>query len=147
MATASEASQSANRSGMDPKRLVVVFYLVAGIVFALFLDRILVLAWDALGFSNREVVEGMGWTRTGILGVLLSLAIAVFCYMNPKVRSLSLETATELMRVTWPSVAETRVSTVAVVIASLVSAVILYGIDIGALHLMVDWLPALWGKL
>jgi len=31
--------------------------------------------------------------------------------------------------------------------SSLVSAVILYGIDTLAYKLMVDWLPALWGKL
>ena len=33
----SESSQQANRSGLDPRRLVVMFYLVAGIVLALFL--------------------------------------------------------------------------------------------------------------
>jgi len=49
--------------------------------------------------------------------------------------------------VTWPSWAETRTSTAAVVVASLVSAFILFGIDTVAYKLMVDWLPTLWGKL
>ena len=52
--------------------------------------------------------------------------------------------ATELMRVTWPSWEETRVSTFAVVIASVVAAVILFGIDTFSYKVMVDWLPALW---
>jgi len=49
--------------------------------------------------------------------------------------------------VTWPSWAETRVSTIAVVIASLSAAVILFGIDTLAYKIMVNWLPALWGRL
>ena len=51
------------------------------------------------------------------------------------------------MKVTWPTWAETRVSTLAVVVASLVAAVLLFGIDTLAYKLMVEWLPAVWGKL
>jgi preprotein translocase subunit SecE len=51
------------------------------------------------------------------------------------------------MKVTWPSWDETRVATVAVIVASAVAAVVLFGIDTVAAKLMVDWLPALWGKL
>ena len=38
-------------------------------------------------------------------------------------------------------------STIAVVVASLVAAVLLFGMDTLSYKLMVDWLPALWGKL
>lgn len=38
-------------------------------------------------------------------------------------------------------------STIAVVVASLVAAVLLFGMDSLSLALMVDWLPLLWGKL
>jgi len=58
-----------------------------------------------------------------------------------------MEVASELMKVTWPSWAETRVSTVAVVIASLAAALILFAIDSLAYKIMVTWLPALWGRL
>ena len=36
----SEASQQANRAGMDPKRLVVIAYLVFGFIIILFLDHL-----------------------------------------------------------------------------------------------------------
>ena len=55
--------------------------------------------------------------------------------------------ATELMRVTWPSWEDVRVSTIAVVVASLVAAVLLFGMDTLSYNLMVKWLPAVWGKL
>ena len=42
---------------------------------------------------------------------------------------------------------ETRVSTVAVVVASVVAAVVLFVIDTLSYKLMVEWMPAMWGKL
>jgi preprotein translocase subunit SecE len=147
MATSSEASQQANRSGIDPKRLVVIFYLAAGIVLILFLDHLLSLTWARFGWPDPTLIEGLDWKLTSIIGALLSVGAAIFCYLNPEVRRLSIEVATELMKVTWPSWAETRVSTVAVVVASAVAALILFAIDSLAYKVMVDWLPALWGKL
>ena len=147
MASASEASQQANRSGMDPRRLVVIFYLVFGLIVALFLDHVLDLAWAQFGWRNPEVVEGLGWKVTTLLGVLLALGLGVGAFLYPPTKQISLEVASELMKVTWPTWSETRVSTVAVVEASLVAAVVLFGIDTLSYKVMVEWLPHLWGKL
>jgi len=49
--------------------------------------------------------------------------------------------------VTWPSLAETRVSTIAVIIASLVSALILFVFDFVASKVMTAWVPGLLGWL
>ncbi|MBU8899402.1 preprotein translocase subunit SecE [Corallococcus sp. H22C18031201] len=147
MATASEASQQANRSGMDPKRLVVIFYLIAGIVLALFLEHVFGLLWARIGWNDRELFEGLGWRVSSLVGYLLALALVVGAYVNPKSHALSVDVATELMKVTWPSWSETRASTLAVVVASVVAAVLLFFIDTVAYNLMVEWLPAVWGKL
>ena len=50
--SASEASQQANRSGMDPTRLVIVSLMVFGIVLALFLDKVLDLALASVSIKN-----------------------------------------------------------------------------------------------
>ena len=147
MATTNEASQQANRSGIDPKRLVVIFYLAGGVVLLLFLDHLLSLTWARFGWADPTLIEGLDWKLTSMIGALLTIGAVIFCYVNPEVRQLSIEVATELMRVTWPSWAETRVSTIAVVLASGVAAIILFAIDTLAYKVMVDWLPALWGKL
>jgi len=133
---------------MSPGRLVVLFYLGAGIVLALFLGKVLGLVFAEVGVGDKsDALESIGLTPTQVLGVVLAGGIGVFCFVNAKTRTLSNEVATELMKVTWPSWEETRASTTAVVAASLVAAVILFGIDTVAYKLMVDWLPALWGKL
>lgn len=142
-----EASEQANRAGMDPRRLVVIFYLVFGIVLALFLEHVLALLFARFQMNDVEVVEGLGWKVSTIVGVLLAAGAMIGAWMHPVTKQLSLETASELMKVTWPTWGETRVATMAVVIASTVAAVLLFGIDTVAYKLMVEWLPTLWGKL
>ena len=144
----SEASQKANRAEMDPRRLVVVSYLVFGLILTLFLGRLVELLMGQVNITNSEIVVGTGIKLADVLGFVLTAGGAVYAWTNPKVKQLSLEVATELMRVTWPSWEDVRVSTIAVVVASLVAAVILFGMDTLSYNLMVKWLPALWtGKL
>jgi preprotein translocase subunit SecE len=147
MATASEASQQANRSAMDPKRLVVIFLLLAGIVTGLFLEHVLGLLWARFGWGDPILVEGVDWQVSSLVGYLLALGLAILIWVHPKAHAVSTDIASELMKVTWPSWLETRTSTVAVIVASLVAAVILFFIDTIAYKLMVEWLPAVWGKL
>jgi preprotein translocase subunit SecE len=147
MATASEASQQANRSAMDPKRLVVIFLLLAGIVTALFFEHVLGLIWARFSWSDPSLVEGVDLQVSTLVGYLLTLGLVIFAWLNPKSHALAIDIASELMKVTWPTWPETRTSTVAVVIASLVAAIILFCIDTIAYNMMVEWLPAVWGKL
>ncbi|WNG28138.1 preprotein translocase subunit SecE [Cystobacter fuscus] len=147
MAAASEASQQANRSGMDPKRLVVIFFLIAGLIFAFFLEHVCGLIWARLGWSDPVIIDGLDWTGSTLLGFVIAAGLVVGAYVYPKTHTLSLEVASELMKVTWPSWEETKASTMAVIVASIVAAILLFGIDTLAYNLMVEWIPAIWGKL
>lgn len=145
--SASEASQQANRAEMDPRRLVVVSYLVFGLVLTLFLGKMVELLFAQFGVNNGELLTGTGIKTTNVIGFVLTAALAGYAWTNPRINSLSLEVATELMRVTWPSLDDVRVSTMAVVVASLVAAIILFGMDTLSYKLMVEWLPKAWGAL
>jgi preprotein translocase subunit SecE len=148
MTTGNDASSQAIRSGLDPLRLVVIFYLVAAIILGMFLDRMLDKLFTAAGWRvTADLIPGIGWSTTAVLGIVLGVAIAIGCYLHPRTKQLSQEVASELMKVTWPSWSETRVSTIAVVVASLIAAVILFGIDTLSYQVMVDWLPKVWGNL
>jgi len=140
----SEASQQANRAGMDPKRLVVIAYLVFGFIIILFLDHLFEQVLARFGVNNRVLIEGPDWRISTLGSALLTLGGGFYAWFNPKSRALSVEVATELMRVTWPSWEETRVSTFAVVLASLIAAIILFGIDSFSYKVMVEWIPEVW---
>lgn len=147
MAAASEASQQANRSAMDPKRLVVIFFLIAGLVLALFLEHVCGLLWARAGWSDPVIIDGVDWTVSTLVGFGLAALVAVVTYVHPRTHGLSLEVSSELMKVTWPTWGETKSSTLAVIVASVVAAILLFAIDTLAYNLMVEWIPAIWGKL
>lgn len=145
--SATEASQQANRAEMDPRRLVVVSYLVFGLILTLFLGRVTELLMGRIGLGNPEIISGTGIKLADVLGFVITVGSAAYAWTNPRIKQLSLEVATELMRVTWPSWEDVRVSTIAVVVASVVAAILLFGMDTLSYNLMVKWLPAVWGSL
>jgi preprotein translocase subunit SecE len=147
MASGTEASEQANRAGMDPLRLVVIFLLLAGIVLALFLNQVFGMLFAALNVSMTPLVEGLDWTWSTVAGFVVAAGLAIYVFVNPRAKQLATEVASELMKVTWPSWQETRTSTMAVVVASVIAAVLLFAIDNLALRLMVEWLPAVWARL
>ena len=142
--SATEASQQANRAEMDPRRLVVVSFLVMGLVLTLFLGRMFELLFVQLSVTNTEILAGAGIKLADLIGFAVTAGLAGYAWTNPRVKGLSLEVATELMKVTWPSWEDVRVSTIAVVVASLVAALLLFGMDTLSYQLMVKWLPKLW---
>lgn len=143
--SATDASQQANRAGMDPRRLVVIGFLVLGIVAAMFLGHLFTQIADRFSLPNPEPIDGVRFRVTDILGFLTTVGIVAWMWWNEQSRTLSLEVASELMKVTWPSWDETRVSTVAVVVACLVAAGLMFVIDWGAYKVMVKWIPHVWG--
>ena len=143
-----DATTIANRSAMTPERLVVIFTLFLGIVLVLWLKHVIAPVWVAVGLPDRPLIEGAEeWTYSSLVAIVLTVGLLAGAWASPKIRHLAFETASELMRVTWPGFAETRVSTVAVVVASLVAGLVLFAIDTVSYKLMVEWLPAMWGKL
>ncbi len=125
-----------NVGGVDqPKRIVAIFYVVAAVAVGLFLEKVLELSFGAFGINDFTVVGD--WTVSTVLGFALAVVAAVVIWRIPKTQKVSLEIALELRRVTWPSMRETRASTIAVIIASFVSAVIL-----GVFDLVWNWISS-----
>jgi len=50
--------------------------------------------------------------------------------VRPRTHEVSLEIASELRKVSWPSFAETRAATIAVIVASIIAAVLLGLFDV-----------------
>ncbi|MCL2626050.1 MAG: preprotein translocase subunit SecE [Cystobacterineae bacterium] len=145
--SANEASEKANRAGMDAKRLLVIVFLALGSILALFFGHLLELLWARLGWADEVLFEGLNWRPTSLLGFVLAGGAVAWVYFSKEPRAYAEEAATELMRVVWPTWAEVRVSTLAVVITSFVAAFFLFFADSLSYELMVEWLPRLWERL
>jgi preprotein translocase subunit SecE len=110
--------------GMDPKRLVAIFFVLAAIAIGVFLEKVLGLVFSYTRW-NDPAVFGEDWTLSTILGFAVAAVAAIVAWRTPKVQTTSLEIAGELKKVTWPTFRETRAATVAVVVATFIAAVIL----------------------
>ncbi len=111
-------------TGMDPKRMVGVFFVLAALAVGVFLEKILGLVFTYARW-NDPAVFGEDWTLTTVLGFAIAAVAAVVAWRTPRTQTVSLEIAGELKKVTWPTLRETRAATVAVVVATFVAAVIL----------------------
>ncbi len=111
-------------AGIDPRRMVGIFFVLAAIAVGTFLEKVLGLVFSYARWNDPEVF-GADWTVTTLLGFAVAIAAAVVLWRTPRVHAVSLEVAGELKKVTWPTLRETRAATVAVVVATFVAAAIL----------------------
>jgi preprotein translocase subunit SecE len=103
---------------------VIIFYVLAAVVIGFFLEKVLGLVFGYARWADPGIL-GEDWTLTTLLGFGLAAVAAVAVWRVPRAQTVSLEVASELKKVTWPTMRETRAATVAVVVATFVAAVIL----------------------
>lgn len=111
-------------TGIDPKRMVVIFFVLAALALGVFLEKILALVFTYARW-NDPAIFGEDWSLTTVLGFVIAAAAAVAAWRVSRTQTVSLEVASELKKVTWPTMRETRAATVAVVVATFMAAIIL----------------------
>lgn len=118
---------------MSTQRLLLLSYLVLGVILALVLEQAIVAlgGFSALAFLNRSLFGLEGWNIATIVAFAIALGVGVFCWRDPRVKGPATEVVEELQRVSWPTLAETRTATYAVIVASFVCAILLGLFDYG----------------
>ncbi len=116
---------------MTNTRIIALGYVVLGISAALFLEHVLLLAFGAFGPTQPLTRPLAGeWSWSTVIAFAACALAAIWLWKNPKTNTVSNEIASELRKVSWPNMAETRAATVAVIIASIISAVLLGLFDV-----------------
>jgi preprotein translocase subunit SecE len=113
-------------SGVDPKRLVAIFFVFAAIVLGVFLEKLAEVGLSFARFNDQQVLWDLTWSDlVKYASYAVAAVAALVVWRNPRTQTVSLEVAGELKKVTWPSLRETHAATVAVVVATFVAALIL----------------------
>jgi preprotein translocase subunit SecE len=116
---------------MTNTRLVAIGYVVLGIAAGMFLEHLLLAGFGAWGPTQPLTRPLAGdWTWCSVIGLALAGVAGAWLWLTPKTHDVSLEIAAELRKVSWPSFPETRAATVAVIVASLIAAVLLGLFDV-----------------
>jgi preprotein translocase subunit SecE len=113
-----------NPTGVDPKRIVAIFYVAAALALGVFLEKVLSLAFTYAKWSDPAIF-GEDWTLSTVVGYAIAVVVALVAWKTPRVNELSMQVAQELKKVTWPTLRETRAATIAVVVATFAAAVLL----------------------
>jgi len=116
---------------MTNTRLVVIGYVVLGLLTGLFLEHVLLIAFGIFG-PTQPLTRPLynDWTWCSFIGLGIAAAAGIYLWKTLKTHDVSLEIAAELRLVKWPSLAETRAATIAVIVASLIAAVLLGLFDV-----------------
>ena len=116
---------------MTNTRLVAIGYVVLAIAAGLFLEHVLLVVFGAFAPTQPLTRPLLGeWTWSTVIGLGSCAATALYLWTNRKTHDVSLEIAGELRKVSWPGFAEARAATVAVIVASLIAAVLLGLFDV-----------------
>jgi len=98
---------------------------IAFMAFALFtlwlLDKVITLVWDRFAEPPPSLVT--------LIAAASSVAVAIALYRQPRVSRTTHDIVAELAKVSWPTRKETQASTLVVIIASIVAAMIVGGLD------------------
>jgi preprotein translocase subunit SecE len=109
------------RATLSLARWVQYVFVVTGLFFLWFLDKVATLVWQNFAEPPSFLVTA--------LSAIVALGITVSLYRNERAHHLVIDVVTELAKVTWPSRRETYASTVIVIVTSLIAAGIVGAFD------------------
>jgi preprotein translocase subunit SecE len=116
---------------MTNTRLVAIGYVVLGLAAGTFLEHVLLAVLGSFGPTQpltRPLVGDYTWCT--ILGLAIAAGTALYLWLTPKTHEVSVEIAAELRKVSWPGLPETRAATIAVIVASVIAAILLGLFDV-----------------
>jgi preprotein translocase subunit SecE len=116
---------------MTNTRLVAFGYVALAIAAGLFLEHVLLVVFGSFAPTQPLTRPLVGeWTWSTVIGLGACAAAALYLWSNRKTHEVSLEIAGELRKVSWPGFPETRAATIAVIVASIIAAVLLGLFDV-----------------
>ena len=125
---------------MTNNRLVAFSHVVFALLVGTFLEHVLFAvfrlfsATQPLTNTMFQLPLGPGdpkdFSWAAIIGLGIGIGGFAWLWKKPESHTVSMEIAAELRKVTWPSLEETRAATIAVIVASLIAAVLLGLFDV-----------------
>jgi len=117
------------------EKFVRIAIVVCGILAWAIMARFFSWGFQVLNPLWDKALLGVKFTVSDLLGIVCGIATIIVLWKNERVVQFGLEVANELRNVTWPTWAETRLSTIVVIAMTILVSAILGVFD------------AIWGAL
>lgn len=114
---------------MDVSRWVTITYISIAILAFVIFDKTLKWIWQSTAALSEVAIVGAHITLTTVLALAATAALVGWLYRKKEYYGYISEVIIELKKVTWPSMSETKRSTIIVVVFSIVLSLYLWGMD------------------
>lgn len=114
---------------MGVARYVNLAFVVVGLLAWIVLAELFTWAFSLVGSGLNVQIIGHGFRLADLLGLVVAGGVALYLRRDDRVSTFAMEVGNELSKVTWPSWAETRLSTIVVIVVTCIIAVILGAFD------------------
>ena len=125
---------------MTNSRLVGFSFVVFALLGGIFLEHLLLSGFSLFSATQPLTTtmfqlplgpgEPKDFSWATLAGLAISFGLFGWFWKKPETNNVAQEIASELRKVTWPSLEETRAATIAVIVASLIAAVLLGLFDV-----------------
>ncbi|QED29229.1 preprotein translocase subunit SecE [Microvenator marinus] len=114
---------------MEVSRYVNLFYATCLVLAVITFNKLVAQIWESVEVLKDVSIVGNTITLTTLIGVGLGVALTVWAYRREDYRAHVSEVVIELHKVTWPTMDETKRSTMVVIVFTIIVSLYLAGID------------------
>ncbi|MCX4239139.1 preprotein translocase subunit SecE [Paraliomyxa miuraensis] len=124
-----QAQAKGLRRDFDPSRFAHLIFVLGGFMAAWVLSNAILDVWDLVWAQWPQSVSRPADLYANLAGIGIAVLGTLYAWRREDWFRFCTEVVIEISQVTWPTRAETRAATVVVVVMTLISSGILFGMD------------------
>lgn len=117
------------RQDFDPSRFAHLIFVLGGFMAAWVLSNAIVDIWDLVWAQWPQSVSRPNDLYANLAGIGIAIVGTLYAWRREDWFRFCTEVVIEISQVTWPTRTETRAATVVVIVMTLISSAILFGMD------------------
>ncbi|MCA9708776.1 MAG: preprotein translocase subunit SecE [Myxococcales bacterium] len=114
---------------LDPSRWAHLIFVLGGFMAAWVLANAIEDVWDMIWATWPQSVPRADTLTSNLAGIIIAVLGTAYAWRRKDWFRFCTEVVIEISQVVWPTRAETRAATVVVIVMTLISSTILWGMD------------------
>lgn len=112
----------------DPSRWAHLIFALGGFTGAWVLAHAVEDIWAIL-WQYFPTIGRASSSTSNVIGITIALVATVITWRNPRYFKFATEVVVEISQVTWPTKSEIRAATVVVIVITIITSALLFGMD------------------